>query len=133
MPFAREIIKQILSKVPFQADNKEKDSYYTMIGGTLVRVSNHCTRLYVWDNFLEKNQKCKGMPIISIVFEDNEDTFIEEDCLVLKRYRKKPIKVKEYVYRLQGNPQFIDKNDEKLYNTINQKYISTIYRQNRKI
>ena len=107
MAFSREIIK---IRVP----KNERDSYYTTINNTLVRVSNHCTRLYVWDNFLEENPKCKGMSIVSIVFEDEEDTFIEEECLVLKRNRKKPVKVKEYVYRLQGNPHFIEKNDEKL-------------------
>ena len=112
MPFAREIIKQILSKVPFQADNKEKNSYYTVIGGTLVRVSNHCTWLYVWDNFLEQNPKCKGMPIVSIVFEDNGTTFAE-DCLVLKRNRRKPIKVMEYVYSLNGDANYLSKQDEK--------------------
>jgi hypothetical protein len=114
MAFSREIIKKILQNVRFRVPKNERDSYYTTINNTLVRVSNHCTRLYVWDNFLEENPKCKGMPIVSIVFEDEEDTFIEEECLVLKRNRKKPVKVKEYVYRLQGNPHFIEKNDEKL-------------------
>ena len=114
MAFSREIIKKILQNVRFRVPKNERDSYYTTINNTLVHVSNHCTRLYVWDNFLEENPKCKGMPIVSIVFEDEEDTFIEEECLVLKRNRKKPVKVKEYVYRLQGNPHFIEKNDEKL-------------------
>lgn len=67
---------------------EEKNSYYTEIGNTLVRISKHCTRLRVWDEILEKNPKWKVKPIISIVFEDDEDTF-------------------DYVYRLQGGPQFI--------------------------
>ena len=112
MTFARDIIKQILSKVPFQADNKENNSYYTVIGGTLVRVSNHCTWLHVWDNFLEQNPKCEGMPFVSIVFEDNGTTFAE-DCLVLKRNRRKPIKVMEYVYSLNGDAHYLSKQDEK--------------------
>ena len=93
---------------------EEKNSYYTEIGNTLVRISNHCTRLRVWDEILEKNPKWKGKPIISIVFEDDEDTFYEVDCLVLKRFRMKPIKVTEYVYRLQWDTQFITPQDERL-------------------
>ena len=68
MAFSREIIKKILQNVRFRVPKNERDSYYTTINNTLVRVSNHCTRLYVWDNFLEENPKCKGMPIVSIVF-----------------------------------------------------------------
>lgn len=86
--------------------SEEKNSYYTVIGSTLVRISNHSTRLYVWDDMLEKNSKWKGLPIVSIVFEDIKDTFDEDECLTLKRFRRKPIKIKEYVYNLQGNPQF---------------------------
>ena len=115
MAFAREIIKKVLENVRFRVPTtEEKNSYYTQIGNTLVRISNHCTRLYVWDDMLEKNPKWKGLPIVSIVFEDTEDTFNETECLMLKRFRMKPIKVKEYVYRLQGNPQFLTPKDEKL-------------------
>ena len=115
MAFAREIIKKVLENVRFRVPTtEEKNSYYTQIGNTLVRISNHCTRLYVWDDMLEKNPKWKGLPIVSIVFEDSEDTFNETECLMLKRFRMKPIKVKEYVYRLQGNPQFIAPQDERL-------------------
>ena len=102
MAYSREIIKKVLQYVRFRVpQTEEKNSYYTEIGNTLVRISNHCTRLRVWDEILEKNPKWKGKPIISIVFEDDEDTFYEVDCLVLKRFRMKPIKVTEYVYRLQ--------------------------------
>ena len=115
MAYSREIIKKILQNVRFRIPTtEEKDSYYSEIGNTLIRVSNHCTRLRVWDYMLEKNPKWKGKPIISIVFEDGENTFDENDCLVLSRYRMKPIKVKEYVYNLQNNPQFITNADEKL-------------------
>lgn len=115
MAFSREIIKKILQYVQFRVpQSEEKNSYYTVIGSTLVRVSNHSTRLYVWDDMLEKNSKWKGLPIVSIVFEDIKDTFDEDECLTLKRFRRKPIKIKEYVYNLQGNPQFLTPQDEKL-------------------
>ena len=105
----------MLSSYRFRVpQTEEKNSYYAEIGNTLVRISNHCTRLRVYDEILEKNPKWKGKPIISIVFEDDEDTFDEVDCLVLKRFRMKPIKVTEYVYRLQGDPQFITPQDERL-------------------
>ena len=110
MAYSREIIKKVLQYVRFRVpQTEEKNTYYTEIGDTIVRISNHCTRLRVWDEILEKNPKWKGKPIISIVFEDDESTFDEVDCLV-----KKPIKVTEYVYLLQGNPQFITQQDERL-------------------
>ena len=101
MAYSREIIKKFLQNVRFRIPTtEEKDSYYSETGNTLIRVSNHCTRLRVWDYMLEKNPKWKGKPIISIVFEDGENTFDDNDCLELNRYRMKPIKVKEYVYNL---------------------------------
>ena len=110
MTFSREIIKKVLEQVRFRVpQTEEKNTYYTEIGNTLVRISNHCTRLRVWDEILEKNPKWKGKPIISIVFEDDEATFDEVDCLVMK-----PIKVTEYVYPLQGNLKFITPQDERL-------------------
>ena len=112
MAYAREIILMILQYIRFRIPmNQEKNSYYTEIGSTLVRISNHCTRLRVWDDMLEKNPKWKGKPIISIVFEDNNSTYDPIDCLVLKRFRKKPIKVHEFVYRLNGDSHFLDTND----------------------
>lgn len=110
MAYSREIIKKVLQYVRFRVpQTEEKNSYYAEIGNTLVRISNHCARLRVWDEILEKNPKWKGKPIISIVFEDDEATFDEVDCLVMK-----PIKVTEYVYLLQGDPQFITPQDERL-------------------
>ena len=115
MAYSKEIIKKVLEYVGFRVpQTEEKNSYCTEIGNTLVSVSNHCTRLRVWDEILEKNPKWKGKPIISIVFEDDEATFDEADCLVLKKSRMKPIKVIEYVYLLQGDPQFITPQDERL-------------------
>ena len=113
MAFAREIIVKILQNLEFRKPKEEKESYYTTINGTLVRVSNHCTRLYVWDNFLEQNPKYKGKPIVSIVFEDNRSTFNETECLTLKRNRPRPIKVNEYVFSLNGNAQYITSQDVK--------------------
>ena len=66
--------------------------------------------MYVWDNFLEQNPKHKGKPIVSIVFEDSGDTFSEE-CLILKRFRRNPIKVNEFVFPLHGNAQYLSKQD----------------------
>lgn len=46
MAFSREIIKKVLQYVQFRVPaTEEKDSYYTQISDTLVRLSNHCTRL----------------------------------------------------------------------------------------
>ena len=79
MAFSREIIKKVLQYVQFRVPaTEEKDSYYTQIGDTLVRLSNHCTRLYVWDDILEKNPKWKGLLIVSIVFEDIKEEIIDE-------------------------------------------------------
>ena len=106
MAFAREIFTQIKRNIRFQQSEKEKDSHYTILGKTLVRISNHCTYLSIWDNFLEKNPKMKGKKIISIVFEDNGSTFSDE-CLYLRRYRSKPIKVEEIVYPINGDGKMI--------------------------
>lgn len=46
------------------------------------------------------------MPIISIVFEDEGNTFSENN-LILKRFRRKQIKVTEFVYSIHGNSQYI--------------------------
>lgn len=51
----------------------------------------------VWDNMLKGNPKWQGKPIISIVFEDNGNTFSEENLFSLG-YRIRPIKIREYVY-----------------------------------
>ena len=65
------------------------------------------------DEILEKNPKEKDKHIVNIVFEDRGNTFSNK-CLVLRMFRTKPIKVMEYVYPLQGNPQFITPKDERL-------------------
>ena len=97
MAHSREIFIKIKQVIRFQQSNKEADSHYTVIGNTLVRISNHCTLMKTWDNFFKENPKMKGKPIVSIVFEDNGSTF-DSECLFSLEYRRRPIKVKEYVY-----------------------------------
>lgn len=97
MAQAQEIFIAIKQKIRFQQAEKEKDSHYTILGNTLVRISNHCTYMNTWENYLDKHPKCKGMKIASIVFEDGGSTFSEE-CLYTVQQREKPIVVTEYVY-----------------------------------
>ena len=97
MAHSREIFIKIKQVIRFQQSNKEADSHYTVIGNTLVRISNHCTWMKTWDNFFKENPKMKGKPIVSIVFEDSGSTF-DSECLFSLEYRRRPIKVKEYVY-----------------------------------
>ncbi len=65
-----------------------------------------------WDNFLKNNPKLKGLPIISIVFEDNGSTETN-DSLVLSQNRRKPIVVNEYIFSCNGDGQFITEKDIK--------------------
>ena len=97
MPFAREIFIRIKQVIRFQQSNKEADSHYTLLGNTLVRISNHCTHMKVWDNYFNENPKMKGKPIVSLVFEDNGNTFTEE-CLFSNGNRRRPLKISEYVF-----------------------------------
>lgn len=112
MAFAREIFIQIKNKIPFKQSEKEKDSHYAYVGNSIVRISNHCTWMYIWDEILEQNPKDKGKPIISLVFEDEGSTF-DERCLLLKRFRRSPIKVQEFVFPIHGNGQYISSEDIK--------------------
>ena len=112
MAFAREIFQKIKENIKFQQANKESDSHYTVLGNTLVRISNHCTYMYVWDNYFQENPKHEKMNILSIVFEDKSDTF-NTNCSVLKHNKDRQIVVDEYVYPLHGNPQFLSKSDIK--------------------
>lgn len=110
MAFAREIFIQIKNVIRFQQSEKEADSHYTVLGNTLVRVSNHCTYMYVWENYFNIHPKQRGMKILSLVFEDNKDTF-HPNCLVTQHNNPKPIVVEEYVYPLHGNAQYLSKVD----------------------
>ena len=98
MAYAREIFIAIKQKIRFQQADKEADSHYTVLGNTLVRISNHCTWMKIWDNYLQKNPQDAIRNILSLVFEDGEDTYTEE-CLFTVTERKKPIRVTEYVFK----------------------------------
>ena len=113
MAFAREIFIQIKQVIRFQQDNNEKDSHYTVLENTLVRISNHCTYMYVSENYFQHHPEHSEMKILSLVFEDSQDTF-HPNCLITKNNRKKPIVVEEYVYPLHGNAQYLTKIDIKL-------------------
>ena len=102
MAYAREIFQWIKSSISFQQADKEADSHYTQIGGVLVRISNHCTWMKVWENYFALNPKDKGKPILSLVFEDKGDTYTE-DCLFTVKPRKNPIRITEYVYHAPLN------------------------------
>lgn len=95
---ARKIFIAIKQKIRFQQSEKDKDSHYTILGNTLVRISNHCTWMKVWENYFNEHPECRNMNIVSIVFEDAGDTFCEE-CLFTIQPRQKPIIVTEYVYK----------------------------------
>ena len=98
MAYAREIFIAIKQKIRFQQADKEADSHYTVLGNTLVHISNHCTWMKIWDNYLQKNPQDAIRNILSLVFEDGEDTYTEE-CLFTVTERKKPIRVTEYVFK----------------------------------
>ena len=98
MAYAKEIFIAIKQKIRFQQADKEADSHYTVLGNTLVRISNHCTWMKIWDNYLQKNPQDAIRNILSLVFEDGEDTYTEE-CLFTVTERKKPIRVTEYVFK----------------------------------
>ena len=109
MAYAREIFIAIKQKIRFQQADKEVDSHYTVWGNTLVRISNHCTWMKIWDNYLQKNPQDAKRNILSLVFEDGEDTYTEE-CLFTVTKRKKPIRVTEYVF----NSASLSKQDIKM-------------------
>jgi hypothetical protein len=98
MAYAREIFTAIKQKIRFQQADKEADSHYTILGNTMVRVSNHCSWMKIWDNYFKNNPKDEKMNILSLVFEDGEDTYTEE-CLFTVSERRKPIKVTEYIFK----------------------------------
>ena len=81
MAFAREIFQQIKNHIRFQ--QAEKDSHYTILGSTIVRISNHCTHMKVWENYFEKHPKYEGMKIVSIVFEDEVQHLLNNVCNLL--------------------------------------------------
>ncbi len=108
MAFAREIYRIVKNKIPFQQSEKEADSHYAIIGRTLVRMSNHCTHMDTWEQYFSEYPKYMSYKILSLVFEDYDNTFTEE-CLHLVEPRKKMIEVDEYVFKLKGSSQFFGK------------------------
>ena len=106
---AREVFIAINQKIRFQQADKEADSHYTVLGNTLVRFSNHCTWMKIWDNYLQKNPQDAKRNILSLVFEDEGDTYTEE-CLFTVNERKVPIRVTEYVFKSPS----LSKQDVKL-------------------
>lgn len=95
---AREVFIAIKNKIRFNEKGRDADSHYGVLGNTLVRISNNCSWMKVWDNYLQKNPRDERRNILSLVFEDSGDTFTEE-CLFTVTERKEPIKVKEYVFK----------------------------------
>lgn len=63
----------------------------------------------IWDNYFQKNPQDAKRNILSLVFEDGEDTYTEE-CLFTVTERKKPIRVTEYVF----NSASLSKQDIKM-------------------
>lgn len=107
-----DITRRIRQNVVSQDDaNDTKDSFYVIQGNRKIeiRVSNHCTHLWTWHE--HKNGKFDDVTRISIVFED-KDTYNDIN-LVLKKYRDTPLKVMEFVYRIE-NPQTFTSQDVKL-------------------
>lgn len=75
---------------------REKD-YITILGNTLVIMSNQCIGLDVWEDCLEQHPKCKSKNLANFVFEDNDGTYSPE-YLTIKRQREAPLTVDYYVY-----------------------------------
>lgn len=113
MAFYNEIKKLIFSNIQFMQMDKEKDSYYPSIGSVLIRVSNHCTHMKKWEQYFEQNPKLRRCRILSLVFEDNTDTFTQE-CLFQVSPNIPRIEVDEYVYKIHGDGAFIKPSDIKL-------------------
>ena len=100
-----DITRRIRQNIASSNDlNDGKDSFYVSSGNKKIeiRISNHCTHLWTWHE--RHNGKFDDITRISIVFEDN-DTF-EERNLVLRKPRKTPLKVMEFVYRISNPNDF---------------------------
>ena len=121
----KRILLKITQNICFNVPNDENYTYYAFIGKTLIRVSNHCSLLHKWDNFLERHPDFERTPMVSIVFEDNDNTFNENECLILKRYKETPLKVQEYVYSVDNLTEEDVDNIILSLKTINGTYIDT--------
>ena len=105
MALPYDITKRIRQHFASSDDvNDGKDSFYIQIGGKKceIRVSNHCTHLWTWHE--RRNGKFDDITRISIVFED-KDTYTDGN-LLLKKPRKTPLRVMEFVYRITDPNEF---------------------------
>ena len=105
MALPYDITKRIRQHFASSDDiNDGKDSFYIQIGGKKceIRVSNHCTHLWTWHE--RRNGKFDDITRISIVFEDR-DTYADVN-LLLKKPRKAPLRVMEFVYRITDPNEF---------------------------
>lgn len=104
---SRKIIQKIKSNIKFQQANNEINSHYSMLGNTLVRISNHCIDMRILD---EKNLNYNELNIVSLVFEDDAKTYIHNIDVIINS-RKNPIVAEEYVYSLNGNHDYLSNFD----------------------
>lgn len=93
---ANEVLRKLTHGIRLQ-EFREED-YLTVLGNTLVIMSNQCIGLDVWDDYLEQHPKYKSMNLVNFVFEDSNDTYSPE-CLTIKHQREEPLTVDEYVYK----------------------------------
>lgn len=105
MALPYDITKRIRQNFASSDDaNDGKDSFYIQIGGKKceIRISNHCTHLWTWHE--RHNGKFDDITRLSIVFED-KDTYTANN-LLLKKPRKTPLRVYEFVYRINDPNEF---------------------------
>lgn len=92
MRASREIFQQIKHEIEFTTSFKEKDLHYGLVGSTLVRISDHCTGMKVWEDYLIRHPENRQKPILSLVFEDGDNTYSTE-CLYTAHAETPPIRV----------------------------------------
>lgn len=102
-----KIIQQIKNHIKFQQANNEINSHYSMLGNTLVRISNHCIDMRILD---EKNLNYNELKIVSLVFEDDAKTYIH-NIDIISNNRKLPIVAEEYIYSLNGKHDYLSNFD----------------------
>lgn len=112
-----DIIRRIRQTFPSSDDSNDgKDSTYLYSKGNKceIRISNHCTHLWTWHE--RKFGNNDDITRISIVFEQS-DTF-ENKNLILRRHRKTPLRVMEFVYRISDPQSFTSKDVKIVIDTI---------------
>ena len=93
--------------------NDNNNTFYIIHDDLTVRVSDHCSNLWMWDSRYKDREERK---YVSIVFEES-DTY-SDDNLVLYRGRNEPLVVEEYVYRISEGEQFSDEDIQKIVQAI---------------